>query len=116
MHTGRMSRMTTSFASLLWARPAMRRACSRGGRAGWVEPLQHAVEPLARIARAGGDRDRRELEHAVRVLPVEEVAELVGADQEHRVVEPAVAEHVDGSLVRVELHATVGEGGAREAK
>src|SRR5437879_188746 len=34
MHTGRMSRMRTSCASLLWARPAMRRACSSGVRAG----------------------------------------------------------------------------------
>src|SRR5437588_246635 len=174
MQTGRMSRMRTSFASLLWARPAMRRACSSGVRAGSgpffaaslaaveaeprdlgghggrhqfvdrltprdpvahlagrdrdgleleeadalrvLEPLEHAVEPLARIARTGGDGDRRELEDAVRVLPVEEVAELVGADQEHGVAEAAVAEHVDGALVLVELDATVREGGAREAK
>src|ERR687883_649177 len=34
MHTGRMSRMRTSCASLLWTRPAMRRACSREVRAG----------------------------------------------------------------------------------
>src|SRR5438270_282908 len=148
MHTGRMSRMRTSFASLLWARPAMRRACSSGVRAGSgpffaaslaaveaeprdlgghgprhqvvdrltprdpvahlagrdrygleleeadalrvLEPLEHAIEPLARIARTGGDGDRRELKDAVRVLPVEEVAELVGADQEHGVAEAAV--------------------------
>src|SRR5438128_915948 len=174
MHTGRMSRMRTSVASLLWARQATRRACSSGVRAGsgpffaasleavevalrdlgghpgrhqvvdrlpsrralahvagrdrkrldleeadalgMVETLEHAVEPLLRGARTGGHRDRCELEDAVRVLPVEEVAELVGADQEHRVVEAAVAQHVDGALVLVELDPAVGEGGAREAK
>src|SRR5919197_1308250 len=174
MHTGRMSRMRTSFASLLWARPATRRACSSGVRAGsgpffaaslaaveaelldlgghrrrhqivdWLalrdslahlagrdrdglepeeadalralEPLEHAVEPLARVARTGAHRDRSELEDAVRVFPVQEVRELVGADQEHRIVEAAVSEHVDGALVLVELDAPVGEGHAREAK
>src|SRR5947209_15046711 len=157
MHTGRMSRMRTSFASLLWARPAMRRACSSGVRAGsgpffaaslaaveaelrdlgghrgrhqvvdrltphhpvahlagrdregldleeadalrMVEPLEHAVEPLARVARAGGHRDRREVEDAVRVLPVEEVAELVGAEQENHVDEATVAQHEYAALV-----------------
>src|SRR2546421_9017680 len=34
MHSGRMARMRTACASLLWARPAMRRACSSGVRAG----------------------------------------------------------------------------------
>src|SRR2546421_558266 len=58
---------------------------------GAVEPLEDAVEALARIARARADRDRHELEDAVRLLPVEQVAELVGADQEHRVLEAAVA-------------------------
>src|SRR5919109_772913 len=138
MHTGRMSRMRTSVASLLWARRAMWRVCWRGVRAGsglfspaslapvqaelrdpgghrlWdeavdrlatgdaladvaggdrhrleleepdaigpLEPLEHAVEPLARVAGPRRDGDARELEHAVRVLPVEEVAELVGAE------------------------------------
>src|ERR671922_436286 len=160
MHTGRMSRMRTSVASLLWARPAMWRACSSEVRAGsgpffaaslapvqaelrdpgghrlWdeavdrlatgdaladvaggdrhrleleepdaigpLEPLEHAVEPLARVAGPRRDGDARELEHAVRVLPVEEVAELVGAEQEERVVPATLAEHVDGALVLVE--------------
>ena len=81
-----------------------------------IEPLEHAVEPLARIARAGADGDRHALEDAVRIRPVEEVAELVGAEQKDWVVEAAVAEHVDGALVRVELDAAAREGGAREAK
>src|SRR5205085_12681001 len=45
-----------------------------------------------------------------------EVAELVGAEQEHRVVEAAVAEHVDSALVLVQLHSPAGEGRPREAK
>src|SRR5438128_6787479 len=174
MHTGRMSRMRTSVASLLWARQATRRACSSGVRAGsgpffaasleavevalrdlgghpgrhqvvdrlpsrralahvagrdrkrldleeadalgMVETLEHAVEPLLRGARTGGHRDRCELEDAVRVLPVEEVAELVGADQEHRVVEAAVSQHVDGALVLVELNSKARKGSACEPK
>src|SRR5919197_1964288 len=174
MHAGRMSRMRTSCASLLWARPAMRRACSSGVRAGSgpffaaslaaveaelvdlgghggrhqivdrlalrdslahlagrdrdglepeeadalraLEPLEHAVEPLARVARTGAHRDRSELEDAVRVFPIQEVRELVRADQEHRIVEAAVPEHVDGAPVLVELDAPVGEGRAREAE
>src|ERR671922_826964 len=174
MHTGRMSRMRTSVASLLWARPAMWRACSSEVRAGsgpffaaslapvqaelrdpgghrlWdeavdrlatgdaladvaggdrhrleleepdaigpLEPLEHAVEPLARVAGPRRDGDARELEHAVRVLPVEEVAELVGAEQEERVVPATLAEHVDGALVLVELDPMLREGGPRKAE
>src|SRR5919109_437588 len=136
MHTGRMSRMRTSVASLLWARPAMWRACSSEGRAGSgpffaarLAPVQaelrdpgghrpwgEAVEPLARVAGPRRDGDARELEHAVRVLPVEEVAELVGAEQEERVVPATLAEHVDGALVLVELDPMLREGGPRKAE
>src|SRR5205085_1104884 len=83
---------------------------------GAVEPLEHAIEPLARVTGPRRHRDRRELEYTVRILPVEEVAELVGADQEDRVVEAAVAEHVDGALVRVQLDPPAGEGRPGQTK
>ena len=58
MHTGRMSRMTTSFASLSWASAAIRRACSSGVS---VCPLVYAVS-VARSRyspRAADQRPRR---------------------------------------------------------
>src|SRR5437588_5576962 len=174
MHTGRMSRMRTSCASLLWARPAMRRACSRGVRAGSgpffaaslaaveaelgdrfghrgrdeivdglaprhavahvprrdrqrldleepdtvgsSEALEHTVESLSRISRARRDAEPGELEDAVWILPLEEVAELVGSDQESGVLPLAFAKRVDGSLVLVELDAEFRERGARKSE
>ena len=47
---------------------------------GLREPLEHRVEPLPREAGPGRDREPRQLEHRVGLLPGEEVAELVGAD------------------------------------
>src|SRR5919109_408086 len=165
MHTGRMSRMRTSFASLLWARPATRRACSREVRAGSgpffaaslaaveaelgdprghrrrdeivdrlaardpvadvaggdrhrleleeahavgaFQPRQYAAEPLTGVTGTRADGDLRQLEHPVWILPLQEPAELVGAEQEERVVPAALAQHVDGALVPVELDALV---------
>src|SRR5438105_2232534 len=172
MQTGRMSRMTTSFASFPWARAAMWRACSSEVRAGFgpffaaslaaveaelrdqaghrrrhevvdrlaagdpvadvargdrdgpdLEELdalgaaqvgEHAVETVARIARPRRDGQPRALEDALRILPVEEVAELVGSDQEDGIVEAALPEHVDGALVFVELDTAIRKGGAGE--
>src|SRR5205807_1993713 len=105
MHTGRMSRMRTSCASLLWARPAMRRACSSGVRAG-SGPFFAAS--LAAVEGELGD--------AVWILPLEEVAELVGSDQESGVLPLAFAKRVDGSLVLVELDAEFWERGARKSE
>ncbi len=46
--------------------------------------------------------------------PGEEVAELVGADDEDRIVEALGAQQLDRARVRVEAHVVGGEGGARE--
>src|SRR2546425_11202579 len=129
-----MSRMTTSCASFSWARPAMRRACSRDvsvasdpfglGRSvaravpvepkgldqlrdGWRhqavdrlaagdvianvtgrdrhgldleeldplgtgESLQYRLEPVARVAGAGGDPEAGQVEHRIGPLPPQE--------------------------------------------
>src|SRR5262245_32386611 len=60
-----------------------------------VRPLErpeHAVEALLREAGPGRHTEAGELEDAVRVLPGQEVGELVGSDQEDRLVETALAE------------------------
>src|ERR671934_1163909 len=101
MHTGRISRMRTSFASLLWARPATRRACSSGVRAGsgpffaaslaaveaelgdlgrdgrrhQVVDRTAARDPLAHVA--GGDRKRLEVEEADALRAIEPLEHAV---------------------------------------
>ena len=45
---------------------------------------------------------------------VEEVDELVGADEEDGIVEVLAAEQVDRARIRIEAHLVVGERGARE--
>src|SRR6266702_3168372 len=153
-----MSRMTTTCASLSWAMPAMRRACSsdvRGGMLaaveaefldqvgdrrrhqavdrfaarnaaadvtrsdrqrldleeqdalGTLQPLEDGVEPLARITGPRRNGEPRMLEHCVRLLPIKEVAELVRADQQQRVVPPVGAQHVDRAAVRIQLDVVV---------
>src|SRR5712691_9069952 len=145
-----MSRMTTSCASLSWAMPAMRRACSSGARERMLaaveaehldqlghcrrnepldrlaarnavadltrrdrqrldleeqhslrllQPLEHAVESLARIPGPRRNSEPRVFEHALRILPREEVAELVGADQEQRIAPSPGAQHVHRARV-----------------
>src|SRR5262245_18667412 len=82
-----MSRMTTSRASLSWAMPAMRRACSSGVRARMLATVQaelrdqlgdarrHQIvdrltarEALPHLARRDGERLDLEEEHTFRVF------------------------------------------------
>ena len=65
------------------------------------QPVEHRVEPLAWIAGPRRNHQPRPLQHTLRILPVEEVAELVGADHEQRISPPAVREGVDRPLVLV---------------
>src|SRR5919201_4706943 len=74
------------------------------------------VEALARIARPRRNREPRAFEDRVRLLPVEEVRELVGADQNERIVPPARAQHVDRALIGIELDLVLGKRGARESQ
>src|SRR5205807_5355505 len=75
------------------------------------ERLDDGVELGPGEAGPGGDRDPRPLEHLLRLAPVEELAELVGAHDEDRVVELLGAEELDRAGVRVEAHVVAGEGG-----
>src|SRR6266545_27110 len=150
-----MSRMTTSLASLSWARPAIRRACSSGVSRSDLRVDGRGHEPVDRLApsnalpdllrgdghrldleeedplgagKAGEDvvelppgiagtaRDAqpRELEDRVRLLPLREVGELVGADQKDGVVPAPLAEHVDGACVAVELDLPPGKRSPRQ--
>src|SRR2546430_15393945 len=52
---------------------------------GPLEPLQHRLEPLARVAGPRRDAQPRPAPHLVRLLPAEGIAELVGADQEDQI-------------------------------
>ena len=62
-----------------------------------LEDLECAGEAARRrVARARGDAEPRQLEHPLRLLPGREVGELVGADQEDRVVVAGRFERVDG--------------------
>ena len=56
-----------------------------------------------RVTRARGDPEPRQLEHTLRVLPGREVDQLVGADQEDRVVVAGRFERVDGVAVCLQL-------------
>ena len=56
-----------------------------------VEPREHGVEPAPIDSRACRDPEPRELEDARGLLPGEERGELVGADEEHGIVEPEFA-------------------------
>src|SRR6266516_3803206 len=88
MQTGRMSRMTTSFASLLWARPAMRRACWREFRVGsgpFFAASLAAVE--TELGDPGGDRRRHEL--VDRLAPRHAVAHVTGRDGQRLDLEEA---------------------------
>ena len=64
---------------------------------------EHIVEPLLGNARPGADAQAGELEHALRLLPGEEMRELVGADHEHRIGQVERFQRVDRSRVPVEL-------------
>ena len=68
-----------------------------------------------RVTRACGDPEPRELEHPLRLPPGREGGELVGADQEDRVVVAARFERVDGGAVLLELDGRL-ELGERERR
>src|SRR3954447_11228969 len=78
------------------------------------EPAEDLVEPLAREAGTRGDTDARALDHPFRILPGEEVCELVCADEEERIVPASFLQEVDGALVAIELDLVLGECGLRE--
>ena len=75
---------------------------------------QYSVEPLAWEAGPGRNREPRQLEHGSRLLPREEVGELVGADHEQRVVEALCAQQVDRARIWIEPHLVVRERSAGE--
>src|SRR5919201_1610612 len=56
------------------------------------QPLEDRVEPLPRIARARRDAELHLAQHALRILPCREVAELVRADEEDRVAVAAAGD------------------------
>src|SRR5205807_9702805 len=69
--------------------------------------LNHDLAPRARSSGPRSDRDSLPLENLVRLTPVEEAAELVGADDEDRIVEGLGTEQHDGTRVRVEADVVV---------
>ena len=73
-------------------------------RSGRASSASTASNRLALDPRARRHAEPRELEHALGVLPLEERGELVGADEEHRIVEPERLERVDRARERVEAH------------
>ena len=80
------------------------------------DPRQRLLEPLDGIAGTRRDAEPRQLEHPVWLLPAREVQQLVGADQEDRVVEPAGFERVDRACVRLRLDDRFGNVGEREPR
>src|SRR3954467_4776955 len=81
---------------------------------GPAQALEHGVEALAWETGPGPDGELGQLEDLVRLPPREEVAELVGAEDEQRLVELLGAEQLDRARVRIEAHVVVGKRGARE--
>src|SRR5713101_7539958 len=76
--------------------------------------LQDRVQTLRRKPRSGRNTDPRECEHALGILPREEVRELIGPDEKQRFEPPPRAEHVHRALVRIRLDAVVGKGSSRK--
>ena len=86
----------------------------RGNRMGLqFEDLDAWRGGRRRVTRTRGDPEPRQLEHPLRVLPGRECGQLVGADQEDRVVVAGGLERVDGIAVRLQLDGCV-ELGERE--
>src|SRR4051794_10390700 len=102
------------------ARPDRRRRCpvrldfEEMDALGPAQAFEDGVEPLARETGPGADGELGQVEDRVRLLPRREVAELVGAEHEQRLVELLRAEQLDRARVRIEAHVVVGESGARE--
>src|SRR6266540_1109988 len=80
------------------------------------ELRQHRVEAIVGIARTRRDSKPSTGDNALRILPGQEVAELVGADQEERIAPAPRLEHVYGPLVGIELDLVVRERGPDEAE
>src|SRR5262249_9440162 len=76
----------------------------------------HGVELALRIAGPRGDGEPRALEHLLGLAPVEEAAELIGADDEDWIVEALGPEQLDGARIWVEPNAVAGECGARQCQ
>ena len=72
--------------------------------------VEDAFEPFPWEAGPGGDRDPRSFQHLVRLGPREEVAELVGADQEDRINPFRVrTQRLDGARMVVDQDLVVRE-------
>jgi hypothetical protein len=71
---------------------------------GPVELLEDVLQLAARKARPGRDRQPRALEYLLGLAPGEKVPELVGADHEHRIVEPLGAKQLNGARIGVEAN------------
>src|SRR5581483_10234765 len=81
---------------------------------GTGELREHVVELPLQIAGPRGDGEPRPFEHFLRLRPREKAEELVGADDEDRVVEALCAEQLDGAGMRVEADVVARKRGARE--
>ncbi len=76
--------------------------------------VERGVDLLGRETGPRADSEPRQLEHGVGLLPRREVAELVGTDDEQRVVEALAAEEIDRPRIRIEPHVFVGKSSARK--
>ncbi len=86
-------------------------------RSGCPSRASTRVEALLREARARGHEEPHPPQHLVRLLPVGQVAELVGADQEVRAVPLGMrSERVDRARVLVEHDLVVRERRARHGE
>jgi hypothetical protein len=81
---------------------------------GSVELLEDVLQLAARKARPGRDREPRALEYLLGLAPGEKVPELVGADHEHRIVEPLGTEQLHGARVGVEANVVGRKGSTRQ--
>src|SRR6266516_3469203 len=81
---------------------------------GMHQPLENMFEPVMRKAGPRRHRQSGSRDDGIRVLPRQEVPELVGTDEEDRVAPAAGLQHVYGALVRIELHLVAGKRGACE--
>src|SRR5207249_1613433 len=76
--------------------------------------LQDRVQARTWIPGARRDRKSGLRQHALWILPCREVAELVGADQEQRILPAARTQRVHGAFVLVAQDVIVGKGSANE--
>src|SRR5581483_12194585 len=79
-----------------------------------VEPAEHGIQEAVVEARTRRHAEPCQLQYLLRVLPGEEVDELVRADEEDGIVEALAAEQVDRARIRVQADVVVRKRGARE--